>query len=204
MNFYEQLARFKKVIENGVHLPINDKAKVALMNAYDNQAAAKNIVNLFSIPKARRELQNIMLNKPWWERMYHKLDPYTHLNAQYSILAKNNSPAIRKYRADLDDVDRAVRHYNKQVDDVFNIIADKAVNSIGKNPTRRRLLEVGEEVPGVPWWGAIEVPNPNLVANAKEFQNLPKYLRKAYDAGHSVNPSGEYNMKSIVAKNFNR
>ena len=204
MSFYNQLARFKKVIENGTHLPINDKAKVALMNAYDNQAAAKNIVSLVSRAKAKRELQNIMRNKPWWERLYHKLDPYAHLDAQRNIIAKNNSPAIRKYHADLDDANKAVHHYNSQVNSVLDIIDDKIANSIGKNPTRRRLLEVGEEIPGLPWWGTVEVPNHNLVANTKEFQNLPKYLRKAYDAGHSVNPASGYNMKDIVAKNFNR
>ena len=204
MSFYKQLARFKKVLSDGEHFPINNKAKVALMNAYDNQAAAKNIVSLVSRPKARRELQNIMHNKPWWERLYYKLDPYAHRQAQYDIIRKNNSPAIRKYHADIDDVNSAVHHYNTQVDKVFDVIDDKALNSIGKNPTRRKLLEVGEEVPGVPWWGAVEVPNHNVVASTKEFRNLPKYLRNAYDAGHSVNPASGYNMKNIVARNFNR
>lgn len=204
MSFYKQLARFEKVLANGAYLPIHDKAKVALMNAYDNQAAAINIANLVSKPKAKRELQRIMSEKPWWERMYYKLDPYIHRDAQYDIINKNNSPAIRQYHSDLAAADKAVANYNLQLSRLGKIIDDKVAHSIGKNPTRTRRLEVGEEIPGVPWWGMIEVPNPNLVENTREFQNLPKYLRNAYNAGHSVNPASGYNMKNIVSKNFNR
>lgn len=204
MSFYKQLARFKKLIEAGEHLPINNKAKVAVMNAHDNQAAAKNLVNLVSRPRARRELQNIMNNKPWLERLWYRLDPYSHLNEQYKIIRQNSSPAIRNYHRDIEGVNKAVEHYNKQINNIFDVVDDKSINSLGKNPTRLKTMEVGEEVPGVPWWGAVEVPNPNMVADSKKFMNLPKYLRNAYNAGHSVNPASGYKMKDIISKNYNR
>lgn len=201
MSFLKQLTRFDKIIGRGRNIPLHDKTKVGLMNLHDSALAGKDLVRNISKARLDRGIQQAIDNGPIWERLLAKISP-EYRASLVQRLQNSNIPAASHFRADVAQALKGVDTFNERQRTAFSLLNDKKKTAIQKRPTRLKTLEVGER-PDLPWWGVEEVANPNLVAGTRDFLNLPKNIRNAYDAGHRVVPASGYNLKDIIKKNYN-
>lgn len=122
--------------------------------------------------------------------------------------ANKDMPSLR-FRAaarlgTLDDVRKSQRFQNYLLDTYpyLDYTAEKMVRRpISGQGFRFTGMphDVGPRKPDTPWWGIgelIERPFPTNLGKA--WDNLPKYLRNAYPAGHTVVPPSKYNMEQMA------
>lgn len=173
--------------------PLHYQQEAALQKMDDNVTAGENLINLIGKRRVARETDAKLNARSLWDKLVHPVS-----DANVRRQAEQGTDSLRHLNQDINS-------NNKNIDRVNNLFRELIDNKLTQrrqefrfNPTDYRHLP--EEINPLGW--RIEsIPRVNTAAGTKEYQNLPKYIRNAYEAGHYVNPDPAWGMKEMTRGN---
>lgn len=157
-----------------------------LMKTWDsNNAEFKNAIHL---------IHNRIRNRNIFEKLYDSLSARTK-----DVRSLRAGAAERLGIMDrVNDIQRQQRGILNASEDLIPAATRTASQNAGGSFKFLGMPAKAIKTNAEPWWGISELVEQELPAATKEWSNIPKYLRNAYEAGHTVTPPSGYNMRKIA------